>query len=181
MNDVLLLLGHSCASSGLCAMSDQKKWYKSYCAKLLDPDYCNLDCRDAGRLDRLMCYMASAGNRGTLWVRHPAKNFLMHLEFESLGTAQKELAKLPNVCIKTPKNTPQKRNDNFSVTVLNWHKFQVDSTGSRRAKRHRVEEKRREEKRREETPNPHSFSKSTAQNGGQPQGSKKPLAGPYGG
>jgi hypothetical protein len=88
--------------------------------------------------------MVSQGDNGKLILKRPAKPFVVAMECDTFGAAIDALKVLPNVQIEEGKFD----NGKTSVIMLNWFKYQVDSTGYERVKRSRY--KRRGEESREE-------------------------------
>ena len=132
-------------------MADQKKWFKVWTTILLDPHHMNMSIQNVGRWTRLGALMVSQGDNGKLSLTPPAKAFCLAMECDTFEGAIDALKVLPNVQIEEGKFD----NGETTVSILNWFKYQVDSTGYERVKRSRYkrrgEESRVEqEKKREE-------------------------------
>jgi hypothetical protein len=97
-----------------------------------------------------MVFMSVHGNKGTLAVQAPARK-LVHLmqvdDFEALKKTFLVLEKhLKNLSVK-----PSKSNDDFTVTIKKWHKYQVDDSSLRVArKRGKVTVQEKEKEKEEE-------------------------------
>lgn len=112
-------------------------------------------------------------------IKAPATMLLNIFRCTTFGELKIALQRLPNVSIdavkvvqnhgedghfSAVKQVALNDNDEFTVIIKNWRKYQLDSTGYERLKRSRS--KRREDKRREDkSANRVSFSTSTAKEG----------------
>ena len=130
-------------------MADNKKWFKVWTSILADPDLWTLSLEDIGRWAMLGALTALHGDNGILTTSKKALGTFIR----SNGTElENSLIALQNVSIEYVKNS----NGTFTVTFLNWQKYQEDSTVAERQKRFREKKRnglRREEKRGEEKRN----------------------------
>ena len=133
-------------------MADQKRWFKVWTSILSDPDISELSLEDVGRWVFLGALIAEHGERGSVALGE--KTIRSKFQIPSLESIEEAFNRLPNVVLRRLEND----NGKFIVTMNNWNKYQIDSTGYERQKRYRQhqndnglrgEEKRREEIRRE--------------------------------
>lgn len=133
-------------------MADNKKWFKVWTSILADPDLWTLSLEDIGRWTMLGALTALHGINGVLTTSEKALLTFLRCNGTEI---ENTLIALHNVSVEYAKNS----NGTFTVTFLNWQKYQEDSTVAERQKRFRDkksnglrrEEKRGEEKRRETT------------------------------
>ena len=127
-------------------MADNKKWFKVWTSILADPDLWTLSLEDIGRWAMLGALTALHGANGVITTSEKALSTFLRCT----GTeVENTLLALHNVSVEYVKNS----NGTFTVTILNWQKYQEDSTVAERQKRFRDRERnglRREEKRGEE-------------------------------
>lgn len=135
-------------------MADQKRWFKVWVSLTNDPAFLSLPLDALGRWTLLGAWMAEHGDRGTLKARESAIRHVLRLGEND--NAECALNALPNVSVRRDEND----NDEFTVIISRWAKYQEDSSTYERLKRHRQkqndnglrgEEKRGEKKRREES------------------------------
>lgn len=111
----------------------------------------SLDLADIGRWVRLGALAAAVGDRGRLTFPASGDGLVMTLKVASLEAAKCALARLPHVVVEEGNRV----NGEFTVTFLNWRKYQEDSTVAQRVRdlrsKRRGEEKRGEEKKRPPT------------------------------
>ena len=125
-------------------MGDQQKWFKVWKSIVNDSSFQNIGLEDIGRWTLLGALMCEQGNNGKLTIIPPANLTLFLFRVSTLDQLKTALKRLPNVLLDPPLND----NGNFTVTMLKWHKYQVDSTTYERIKRLRL--KIREDKIRKE-------------------------------
>lgn len=123
-------------------MSDQKKWFKVWMSILTDPHFINLSCKQAGRWMRLGALLCQQGTDGKLVIRPPSLTYQEWFEVESFIDLVMCIKELPNVQIRPLEND----NGEYIVIMLNWRKYQLDSTGYERLKRSRYKRREREDK-----------------------------------
>jgi len=108
-------------------VADQKKWFKVWTTLLIDSLSTKID--DIGRFAVLGCLIASRGENGKLVT--DKKTLQLLLQCKEISP---EFTKMFNVIIEDIGETC---NGNISVTLKNWHKYQVDTTGYERQQRFR--------------------------------------------
>ena len=133
-------------------MADQKKWFKAWTTLLIDS--LSMPVEDIGRFTVLGCLIASRGDNGILVTDRKALHTLLQCKEippDFIKNFNIEITEIEGSC-----------NGGLSVTMKNWNKYQIDSTGYERQQRYReahsvtakvtakvtAQEKRREEKRR---------------------------------
>lgn len=126
-------------------MADQKKWFKVWMSILTDPHFINLTPKQVGRWTRLGALICQQGNDGKLLIKPPSKTYQEWFDVESFSDLIMCIKELPNVQIDPPKYD----NGEHTVIMLNWRKYQLDSTGYERLKRSRYKRREREEKEKE--------------------------------
>lgn len=134
---------------GVEAVADQKRWFKLWCSAVRDSDFDNLSIADFGRWCKLGALTTEQGTAGVLTISAPARAFCAMLQVADFSAAVTVVKTLPNVVVQMC----EKRNDAFTVTFLNWRKYQEDQTNRERQKRFRAKQRndlRGEEKRGEE-------------------------------
>lgn len=134
-------------------MSDPStKWFKLWISALTDPDTSNLSNEKFAQWVKLGTYIKGHGDNGMISVSPPSTmlcTILQIVDFESLFFC---ISQFPNVVVRRLESD----NASFSVTYLNWSKYQVDSTSYNRVKKFRESkhdnavrgEKEKEEKKR---------------------------------
>jgi len=133
-------------------MSDHKKWFKVWMSILTDPHFINLTPKQVGRWTRLGALICQQGNDGKLTIKSPSKTYQEWFDVVSFDDLIMCIKELPNVQIDPPKYD----NGEYTVIMLNWRKYQLDSTGYERLKRSRCKRRERgredkEKRRGEET------------------------------
>jgi len=108
-------------------VADQKKWFKVWTTLLIDSLSTKID--DIGRFAVLGCLIATRGENGKLVTDKKTLQTLLQCKEIS-----PEFTKMFNVIIEEIGDTC---NGNISVTLKNWHKYQVDTTGYERQQRYR--------------------------------------------
>lgn len=107
-------------------MSDNKRWFKVWTTLLIDKINDDLTFEEIGMFTLLGCLIAQKGDNGNLVVSR--KLFKTFFDAEILP---EKFCQKFNVKIGSNDNT------NISVSLKNWHKFQLDSTGYERLKKWR--------------------------------------------
>lgn len=126
-------------------MADNLKWFKVWTHLINDPHFFELSLADMGRWTLLGAYIAQHGVKGRLRIPPQATRLCQILRCDR--TALKGVLNvLPNVSFEEG----TKDNDDSTVIMENWLKYQIDSTIYQRVKR--LRDKRRGDKRREEEP-----------------------------
>ncbi|OHB71290.1 MAG: hypothetical protein A2W23_00160 [Planctomycetes bacterium RBG_16_43_13] len=130
-------------------MADQKRWFKVWTSILSDDDFDPSIpgvLSSVGRFVLLGAYLALHGSNGICDIRKE-KLFTM-LQVKNIDELHAEIS-LKNVQFEEGKSD----NSKFTVIMKNWRKYQMDSTGYERLKKHRKQKNdngTREEKIREE-------------------------------
>jgi uncharacterized phage protein (TIGR02220 family) len=132
-------------------MADQKRWFKVWASIALDPTFLSLPVEVVGRWTLLGAWIAAHGEKGQITASQSAIRHVLRIpQNDNVVLCVKVL---PHVTLEEGQND----NDDLTVIMLNWSKYQEDSTVYERVKKWRQsksvtvqEEKRREEKRREE-------------------------------
>ena len=133
-------------------MADQGIWFKLHCSSLDDPSLDNLSLEDWARWAKLGAYLKRHGTVGVVHLRPPSAVLCAAFKVPDFELLLVCISRLPNVCLR------RDGDDNASgiVSMLNWRKYQIDTTSYLRLKKWRQskddndsrgEEKRREEKR----------------------------------
>ena len=145
-------------------MADQKRWFKVWGTIALDPSFLELPLEVVGRWTLLGAWIATHGEKGRIVagvkaVRHvlripesapiiPAIQALPHVRFDVVDDNN-------DVVFDVPVDVPLDDNAKLAVIMLNWTKYQLDSTGYDRLKKHRQrvdDNGLREEKTKRRTP-----------------------------
>ena len=108
-------------------MADQKKWFKVWTTLLIDSLSTKID--DIGRFTILGCLIASRGENGKLVTDRKTLQTLLQCD-----EIPADFIKNFNIIIEEIEGNS---NGTLSVTLKNWNKYQVDSTGYDRVKRYR--------------------------------------------
>lgn len=115
-------------------MADQKRWFKVWTSLLVDMDA--MPAADVGHWVRLGCRIALVGTRGSVvfdsWS-HVATFFRV-----TVPRSHDLLQRLPGVVVDD--------NGKVTVTMLNWKRYQEDSTAAERMKRLRSKKRGEESK-----------------------------------
>jgi uncharacterized phage protein (TIGR02220 family) len=132
-------------------MADQKRWFKVWSSIALDPTFLSLPVEVVGRWTLLGAWIAAHGEHGQITASLTAIRHVLRIPENDNGVSA--VKALPHVRVEEGQND----NDEFTVIMLNWSKYQEDSTVYERVKKWRntksvtvQEERRREEKRGEE-------------------------------
>lgn len=112
-------------------MSDKKKWFKVWASILTDPHFLNLSLQDKGRWCMLGAMLCEQGDMGKLKVVAPAKTLQIWFEVSTIQELVNTLKMLPNVHLTEGLDAY----GSFIVTMINWRKYQVDSTIAERVTR----------------------------------------------
>lgn len=137
-------------------MADQKRWFKVWTSILSDDDFdpeIEGILGSIGRFVLLGSYAALHGTRGRFEIRK--RTLFRLMQHNNLDAIRAEIA-LRNVTFEEGKND----NDKIIVTLLNWTKYQIDSTLYERQKKYRKQQndngtrgdKKRGDKKRGEIP-----------------------------
>ncbi len=109
---------------------------------LTDPHFINLNPKQVGRWTRLGALICQQGTDGKLVIRPPSLMYQEWFDVESFADLIICIRELPNVQITPLEND----NGECIVIMLNWRKYQMDSTGYERLKRLRYKRREREDK-----------------------------------
>ncbi len=115
-------------------MGDNLRWFKVWGTIVTDPKFLALPNEALGVWTRLGAVLAVHGNAGKLTITTEALEHLLRCKIDEVG-------KLPNVQIEEGKNG----HGEITVTMLNWHKYQADTTMAERQKRSRAKRRREKE------------------------------------
>jgi len=124
-------------------VADNLRWFKVWTHLINDPHFQELSLNDMGRWTLLGAYVAQHGIKGRLRVPPQASRLCQILRCDRCDL-KSVLNVLPNVLFEEGKTD----NDDMTVTMQNWLKYQVDRTVAERVKR--LRSKRREDKIRED-------------------------------
>ena len=108
-------------------MADQKKWFKVWTTLLIDS--LSIPVEDIGRFIVLGCLIASRGDNGILVTDRKTLQALLQCKEippDFIKNFNIEITEIEGSC-----------NGGLSVTMKNWNKYQVDSTGYERQQRYR--------------------------------------------
>lgn len=138
-----------------------RRWVKVWHEILLDTDFHDLPLDQQARYYNLLVFVSAKGNGGYVSIQGPARSLVHLLQCEDYTDLIECIRELPGIEVETVTPAKDTKNHNavFSVTFLNWYKYQVDSTGSERQRRYRggqsvtPKEKRRKEEEKEEDKN----------------------------
>lgn len=111
---------------GVCNMADNKRWFKVWTTLLIDKINEDISFAEIGIFTLLGCLIAQKGDNGNCIVSK--RLFKTLFDDEKLP---EKMMRIFNVKIGVNDN------DTISVSLLNWHKYQKDSTGYERLKRWR--------------------------------------------
>jgi hypothetical protein len=138
-------------------MADNKKWFKVFNSILTDPSFLDLPVEKIGQWTLLGALISLHGNGGKITIKEATLAKLLRIRNDNNmdlflprnDNANDNILVLPNVEMKRDES------DNGKVTVImkNWSKYQLDSTGYERLKRHRAKQNDngvREDKKRED-------------------------------
>ena len=134
-------------------MADQGRWWKLWTTAPTDPSILALPPALRWAWAALGTYIKIHGEKGTLKTsaENPALALFMGVENDNVLIT---LTRLPNVIVRRDESD----NGKLTVIIKWWAKYQEDSTGYARLKKHRQKQRdngaRREEKRREESTTP---------------------------
>jgi len=111
-------------------VADLKRWFKVWTSILSDLHFQTISMEDRGRWMTLGALIAQGGNNGKLVVPNGgvALGRFLGCEGADLGRI---LGRLPHI------NTRENDNGELCVTMKNWRKYQRDSTGYERLRKHR--------------------------------------------
>jgi len=107
------------------------RWVKVWHEILTDQNFQNLSLEQQARFYNLLVYVSAHGNKGSISIIPPARALLSIMQCENYEIMITQLANLPNIL------TAKHDNAKFSVSFLNWHKYQIDSTAYERLKKFR--------------------------------------------
>ena len=119
-------------------MGDNLRWFKVWGTIVTDPKFLALPNEALGIWTRLGAVLVVHGNAGKLAITTAALEHLLRCKTD-------EVRKLPNVQVEESKNG----HGELTVTMLNWHKYQVDTTMAERQKRSRIKRRGEKEKQKE--------------------------------
>lgn len=124
-----------------------RRWVKVWHELIGDHQFQDQPLEQLGRYYNLLVYTSAYGDNGCLKINAPARTLVTLLQCENYDDLYNNISKLRNVQVA--------KNDNaeFSVTFSRWSKYQKDSTGYERVKRHRKRQSvtpQEEEKEKEE-------------------------------
>lgn len=108
-------------------MADNLRWFKVWTTLLLDS--IEIPLEQIGLFTLLGCLIAQKGDNGNLTVSKDVFKALMKYDYDKLPDTF-----CSNFNIKIALNS----NGTFTVSLKNWHKYQMDSTGYERLKRWRM-------------------------------------------
>jgi uncharacterized phage protein (TIGR02220 family) len=108
-------------------MADQKKWFKVWTTLLIDSLSSKIE--DIGRFTILGCLIASRGENGKLVTDKRTLQTLLQC-----NEIPNDFMRNFNVIIEEIQGNS---NGSLSVTLKNWNKYQLDSTGYERQQRYR--------------------------------------------
>lgn len=113
-----------------CRVADQKRWFKVWTTIALDPTFLSLPVECIGRWTLLGAWIAAHGQNGRITASTEAIRHALRIGSRVVKDA---ILELPHVTLE------EGIDDNASITVImsNWSKYQLDSTGYERLKRHR--------------------------------------------
>ena len=139
-------------------MADQKRWFKVWTSLLVDMDFMSAEM--VGHWLRLGCRIALVGDGGTVkfefGLRHVAK--FLNLLDNSEEHVREVLKTLPGITFQEGFEEGKNRDGELTVTMTNWHYYQVDRTGAERMKtlrsKRRGEERRGDKRRGEKNKEP---------------------------
>jgi len=120
-----------------------RRWVKIWHEILLDPCFQELSLEQQARYYNLLVFISVHGKQGSLVINFPARQLVFTLQCSDFKHVKECILGLPNIKIKEGKS-----NEQFTVTINKWHKYQVDDS-TERVRRHRqnvtVQEKEKEE------------------------------------
>lgn len=107
-------------------MADQKRWFKVWSSILNDQGFHKLGNEFLGIWCRLGCLICQQGSNGKIEAEISYFEDQLKCKFDAI-------LMLPNVVIEEVKSD----NGRKTVTIKNWNKYQLDSTGYERIKKFR--------------------------------------------
>lgn len=113
-------------------MADNKRWFKVWTDLIGDFFLEEMPLEDVGRFALLGCLIAKKGDNGSYTVSGDVLRKIMGLE-----NGEDNMHRLNPFLEHFNVEIKDLGNDTYDVSFKNWRKFQVDSTGYERLKKHR--------------------------------------------